>query len=109
MFVVRASFSLADGTQMKGYLTPPVGGDESLGTLQPIVLTSQGQVSFWHGLMAPGPDVLEGHYQRLGRNASETFPVRFSSAVDLQSGPIEGELGGFLYIKEFGGPAFEVK
>ena len=109
MFVVRAAFTLADGTEMTGYLTPPVGGDGSLGTLQPIVLTSRGQVGFWHGLAAPGPDVLQGHYQRLGKDESKTFPVRFSSAVELAGRPIEGVLGGFLYIKKLGGPAFEVK
>jgi len=109
MFVVLAAFTLADGTEMTGYLTPPVGGDESLGTLQPILLTNEGQVGFWHGLMAPGPEVLKGHYQRLGKTESETFPVRFRSAVQLKGGPIEGSLGGFLYIKEFGGEAFEVK
>lgn len=109
MFVIRADFTLADGTRMIGFLTPPVDEDKSLGTLQPIIITNQGQIGFWHGLMAPGPAVLHAHYQRLERDKTETFPVHFSSTVDLLGGPIEGDIGGFLYIKEFKGSVFEVK
>jgi hypothetical protein len=38
-----------DGTPMQGYLTPPGRGDPSLGTLQPVIVTAQGQVFFWCG------------------------------------------------------------
>ena len=44
MFIVRARFVLADGTITTGYLTPPVQGDASLGTLQPVIITPSGQV-----------------------------------------------------------------
>ena len=53
MLIVRARFTLADGTVMSGYLTPPVQGDDGLGTLQPVVITPGGQVGFWCGLRAP--------------------------------------------------------
>ncbi len=109
MFVVRAVFTLADKTAMGGYLTPPVEGDDSLGTLQPIVCTSQGQVNFWNGLLAPGAEELQNCYQSLGRSGSEVFPVHFLSVVELEGGPVEGDINGFLYMKEFGGPVFEVK
>ena len=36
--IVRARLVLADGTQLGGYLTPPVQGDSGLGTLQPTVV-----------------------------------------------------------------------
>ena len=36
MFIVRAAFTLADGSKMQGYLTPPARGDDSPGALQPI-------------------------------------------------------------------------
>src|SRR3954465_14064146 len=43
MFVIRALFTLADGSRMQGYFTPPRGLDASLGTLQPIIVTERGQ------------------------------------------------------------------
>src|SRR5687768_12323434 len=55
MFIVRARFALADGTRASGYMTPPVEGDSSLGTLQPAVVVPDGQVSFWCGMLAPEP------------------------------------------------------
>src|SRR6476660_6529483 len=33
MFVIRAVFTLADGSRMQGYITPPVRDDASIGTL----------------------------------------------------------------------------
>jgi len=35
MCVVRALFTLADGSKMQGYLTPPFPDDDSLGIVQP--------------------------------------------------------------------------
>jgi hypothetical protein len=46
MFVIRASFQLADGTRHLGYLTPPAQTEDSVGTVQPIIVTDQGQVMF---------------------------------------------------------------
>lgn len=39
MFVVSARFSLADGSTGRGYLTPPVQGDSSIGTIQLHIIT----------------------------------------------------------------------
>src|SRR5580765_5204572 len=44
MFIIRAAFILRDGTKMVGYLTPPFQGDGTLGTLQPVIITKDGQV-----------------------------------------------------------------
>src|SRR5258705_12290242 len=44
MFVVRAVFTLADGSRMQGYFRPPRGDDASIGALQPIIVTERGQV-----------------------------------------------------------------
>src|SRR5205823_100221 len=80
MFIVRARLRLADGTQVRGYLTSPVQGDSSLGTLQPAVVVGGGQVSFWCGMLAPEPAQVAASYARLGKSsASEVFPVRFES------------------------------
>ena len=99
MFVVHAHFVLADGTSMVGYLTPPVQGDTSLGTIQPILLTEQGQVPFWCGAIAPSAEDVRSAYEKLGRDASKVFPCRYSSSVKLLGGPVTGEVSGFMYFR----------
>jgi hypothetical protein len=58
-FIVRASFYLADGTQMKGYIKPrKLGNSGFMSTLipydlQPIIVTEQGQLHFCYGVSRP--------------------------------------------------------
>ena len=100
MAVVKASFILADGTQMFGFLTPPTTLDAGgLGTIQPQIITPQGQVSFWYGVLEPTQEHLKKSYERLGRDAKEVFPVRFKSEVEVVGGPVTGTLNGFLYME----------
>jgi hypothetical protein len=100
MFVVRASFTLADGTAMNGYLTPGVQGDTSMGTLQPIILAGASQVMFWCGIFPPTAEFLAESYQLLGKTAEQVFPVKFSSEAPVAGGPVEGVLEGFLYLHD---------
>jgi len=100
MFVVRARFQLADGTTMSGYLTPPVQGDDGLGTLQPIIVTPDGQVAFWHGMGVPSRDEIGESYRRLGKSSpDQVFPIRFESEVEIIGGAVRGELPGFLVLE----------
>jgi hypothetical protein len=101
MFVVRAIFTLADGSRMKGYFTPPVRGHEGLGTLQPIIVTERGQVRFWCGTAVPDSKRLARSYELLGKDAKRVFPLRFESEVDLVNGPARGSLPGFLVLEDF--------
>jgi hypothetical protein len=102
MFVVRARFELADGTRAVGFLTPPVQGDSGLGTLQPAVVVGQGQVSFWCGMLSTDPAHVAASYARLGKSsASEPFPLRFASDVELAGGPVTGELLGVVVLEDF--------
>lgn len=101
MFVVRAVFTLADGTRMRGYFTPPSRDDASMGTLQPIIVTDRGQVRFWCGTATPGPKRLAHSYELLGKNAKQVFPVQFESDVDLLGGPVKDSVSGFLVLKDF--------
>lgn len=101
MFVVRAAFTLADGSRFMGYLTPPVQGDRSVGTIQPIIVTPKGQVMFWCGAIAPSAEVIRNAYATLGREATATFPCRYSSEVSLVGGPIAGTVNGFLHFRSF--------
>jgi hypothetical protein len=102
MFVVRALFSLADGTKLQGYLTPPAPQDrDDLGIIQPIITTENGQVNIWWGAMKPSRDELEKYYVLLdNKEASEIFPLKFNSIIEIEGGPVEGVVHGFLYLKK---------
>ena len=101
MFVVRAVFTVADGSRMRGYITPPGRGDASLGTLQPIIVTDRGQVRLWCGTAAPGSKRLAQSYELLGRDAQHVFPVQFESDVELVGGAVRGSVPGFLVLEDF--------
>jgi hypothetical protein len=101
MFVVRATFVLADGTTLGGYLAPPVQGDDSMGTIQPVVVTAQGQVGFWCGVTTPTAEWMQGAYAQLGRDAAGVFPLRYSSDVELADGPVAGTVNGFMHFRSF--------
>ena len=101
MFVVRAVFTLADGSMKRGYVTPPGRGDASVSALQPIIVTDQGQVRFWCGTSVPGPTRLARSYQLLRKEASQIFPLLFESEVELAGGPVRGSVPGFLVMEDF--------
>jgi hypothetical protein len=101
MFVVRAVFTLADGSRMLGYCSPPHRGDDSIGTLQPIIITDRGQVRFWCGTAAPDSKRLTRNYEWLGKDARRVFPVQFESEVELVGGPVRGSVSGFLVLEDF--------
>lgn len=102
MFIVRARLQLADGTRMLGYLTPANHAEVDLGTVQPSIVTQDGQVSFWCGVITPEPAQLAACYARLGKfSPGEVFPIRFQADVDIVGGPIEGEVPGFMVLEDF--------
>ena len=100
MFVVRATFTLADGSKMQGYLTPPIQGADGLGTLQPIIIIKRGQILFWYGVLAPDAQRLAQNYEKLGRSPSEIFPVKVTSDIELVDGPIHAIIPGFLVLED---------
>jgi hypothetical protein len=101
MFVVRAVFTLADGSRMHGYCSPPLRGDDSIGILQPIIITNRGQVRFWCGTAAPDLNRLTRSYEWLGKDSACVFPVQFESDVELIGCPVKGRVPGFLILEDF--------
>ena len=101
MFVVRAVFRMADGSTMRGYITPPRGDDASIGILQPIIVTDRGQVRFWCGTSVPSAKRLAHSYDLLGKEPKQVFPVHFASDVELVGGPVTGSVPGFLVLEDF--------
>ena len=101
MYIVRASFLLADGTKAQGYLIPSVQGDNYLGTLQPIIVTATGQIGLWCGMRSPSYDELMQKYRLLGKEANHVFPVQLKSEIDLVDGPVRGSVAGFVMLEDF--------
>jgi hypothetical protein len=101
MFVVRTAFTLADGSRIKGYITPPVRGREGVDTMQPVAVMAKGQVRFWCGTFTPDPKRLAHSYNLLGKEAARVFPLRFESEVQLKAGPARGSIPGFLVLEDF--------
>jgi hypothetical protein len=99
MFVVKAKFIASNGKKYAGYLTPPAQGNSSIGTIQPIIILPDGQVSFWKGMFAPSKDKILESYKMLGvKNPSELFPIKFQSSVPITTGPVQGTISGFMYF-----------
>lgn len=101
MFIVKAKFTLADGSLAYGYLTPPASGDSDLGTIQPVVVTALGQVGFWCGGVAPPQESIAQSYSRLSKMPSQVFPITFESVVPVSGGAIHGALPGFLVLEDW--------
>lgn len=106
--VARASFLLADGTQFSGLLTPPFPDDASdLGLVQPIILTAEGQVGFWRGMLAPSPEEVAEAYRLLGKSGpASVFPLRYR--LDLSGVSADGVIPGFMVLKDFATQEIEV-
>lgn len=103
MCVAAARFVLADGTTMHGFLSPGALEDTDLGRLQPAIITDQGHVSFWFGIVQPTQELIEEAYKTLGKRPGCVFPISFSLIVPTRS-PLNGSIPGFLSLN---GPDFE--
>jgi hypothetical protein len=97
--IVRARFTLADGTRMLGWITPPSEEFAGLGTIQPQIITSDGPVSFWYGVLKPTREDMARNYEMLGRMADRIFPVHYESDVEVVGGPVKGILKAFYYME----------
>ncbi len=101
--IVRASFYLADGTQMTGYIKPLELGDDSTlkplipADMDPIIIIPQGQIAFWYGASRPDSAEISQNYALLNKDPAKVFPIRFASDIAVLNGVAEGVLEGFLY------------
>jgi hypothetical protein len=96
-YIVRAKFTLADGTPHIGFLTPAHTVDE-LGAIQPLIITPHGHIGFWMGAARGDTAPL---YQKLGKDSAQIFPIAFKSDVPLLGGVIFGSIPGFLRLADW--------
>ena len=98
MFIVQAEFVFADGTEMKGYLTP--SSERKIGYVQPIIIADNNQIGFWHGIQKPSKDEISSYYKSFNKSSVEVFPITYKSVVELTDGIIEGVIDGFMYYSK---------
>ncbi|MBN2383114.1 hypothetical protein JXQ70_09555 [bacterium] len=100
MFLVKARFTLADGSTLSGFLTPQLPEasetDGNLGIIQPQLFLPNGRlVSFWFGIMSPAQEYLDQFYAELGKSQDQIFPISFSAEEHLATGIVTGQIPGF--------------
>lgn len=105
--VTRATFIAADGTQFSGYLT--LHPDHHPGRLQPTVITDKGQVNFWLGWQKSevSEEMIRPLYEILGKSADQLFPISYRLDMPSQGGPLEGTIGGFMWLPELARDEFQ--
>jgi len=108
IFIVKADFKLADDTLMVGYITPPEKSDKSLGSIQPVIITEKGQVSFWKGNKKPSNKLISESYKHLGKQKNNVFPIHFKSSLSISTINIEGVIRGFLFFEKSPDSAIEI-
>lgn len=100
-FVAKARFTLADGTNMHGYLAPGLPGETDLGVIQPAIVTDSGQVSFWFGGVEPTRAYIESSYILLGKDSDEVFPLSFALDLEQIDYEVTGTIPGFLVMEDW--------
>ena len=59
-------------------------------------------MSFWYGMRDPSAEHIAENYAILGKTSpAQVFPLRFETDVELASGPVAGEVPGFLVLEDF--------
>lgn len=105
-FLVRCLITLADGTEVQGFLTPQAGPDPSdLGTIQPHIFLPDGTVfGFWFGMMGQSIERDgKSFYRALNKSGMDVFPAHFVVEQGLSSGlHLSGEIAGFYWTPDLG-------
>jgi hypothetical protein len=103
--IVRASYFLADGTQLKGYIKP-IGDKNRLLSpalpydYAPSIVTEDKQLHLCCGSFQPTTDKVNEFYKSLGKKSEDVFPLKFSSDIKVYGQVIEGEVDGLMYFSE---------
>lgn len=104
MYLVRAEFTLADGTRARGFLTPADTDDPgpgALGTVQPQLYLPSGElVGFWLGMFGNATEAAAFVYAALGKNAEAVFPIHFVAPPNVAGGMTSGVIQGFYTVPD---------
>jgi hypothetical protein len=98
--VVRAKFTLADGTVLIGHMTVPGIGENSIDDFHPSIVTETSQINFLFGYTEPSTEDKDKIYSLLGKSAKLVFPIQLCSDVAQLKPPQSCKIPGFLYYKK---------
>jgi hypothetical protein len=93
----RVRFVAANERQFTGMLKCWAG--EGIESSHPTILTDDGQVDFYFGIVKPTAEQVAFGHARLGISSAELFPLTYHPDVSLPDGPPGGELEGFYYME----------
>jgi hypothetical protein len=101
LMVIRARFTLSDGTELAGYVYPPPPNNPwDLQLLQPVLLVEQGQIPLWFGMFPPPKGEFQRLLNMLGKTMEQVFPLIYESDVELVDAPVNGIVRGFSFLKD---------
>lgn len=107
VLLVRAKLTLADGTPIRGFLTPQHQNEDEgkpdLGTIQPQMFLESGEpVSFWGGMRPFDGSDVRRLCAELKRLPDQVFPIRFEAEPGLTTGIASGSIPGFCFLERGG-------
>ena len=94
MLLVRATFSLRDGTTFNGFVTPSFE-EQDLGTQQPQMFVGGRRFGFWGGMFGLPAQERQEFYAAVARSTPDVFPLRFNADPNLATGATSGVVEGF--------------
>jgi hypothetical protein len=105
MLLVRAEFTLHDGTRFGGFVTPvfddePADRDLRLSTQQPAIFAPNRILQFWCGGIEPSAARIADTYRALDRQPDRVFPIAFRAMPGLTTGNTEGMILGFHWMTD---------
>jgi hypothetical protein len=99
LLVVRARFTLVDGTRLLGFVSPaPPTMVWDISNQQPSIVSDKGQIPLYFGIFPPGADRLKEFFELLGKLPDEVFPLNYKTDVEIIGGPVVDTIMGFAFL-----------
>lgn len=96
MFLVRATFRVANGREFSGFVTPaPADVSDDIGLIQPHIAVAGRFFGFWGGVLGVDSAEKSSFYAALGALPAQIFPITFSCSPQLTSGVCSALIAGF--------------
>lgn len=99
-YLLRVSFTLADGTVVTGHVTYSADDGADLRDREPTLCTPRGQIPLWHGVMLPSAADVSEWMARLERAREAVFPLRWQADFHPPGDDLGGEAAGFMVYRE---------
>ena len=101
-YLLRAVFTLADGTEMEGHVTYAAGEPSTIETQEPAVATPRGQALLWRGAMVPGAQDIARTLALFEKSRDAVFPIRWRALLHPPGAEIAGSADGFAVWRNGG-------